>query len=612
MSDDDNNQHDEQPEDEKQEEALSPEEEKLNKYYNRLPKLIKHITNGNAERHNALDRLLRTFEQINELQHQMGIIDSDVDLGTIFEMAVNGGGAVDIDELREANEAFAEENEILASAVETLGFQLKTVRGQAADEIIETGLIDKNAVRRLKGSIESVQSLITTLEKFTAENVISSEDITDENGKRFDERLTEEILDLDKVDLDNIAKTAKQKPSLAGRVMQKLGTSTGYDNSDAYATRQLLIATLQVNREQNEVIESLRPMHDQLEKIHKIIELIELIESTEERQDKAYQEALEQIELLNAQVEKFQSKYAEFSELERQVETAESDLKTLTRKIEEGTRELEELEGKLEQRRKAEKEKPDEPSFNKLETPEVEFHLMDEGVFGSEAEEIAHLKKRLKNAHKLQVQNSQELGALRDRLRHSGDALFIQKLQKEIGVLKRNISAEIERTEEAEKERLAIEERIPRWVKEQPNMQDQFTQWRRKNVTSISSIYVAGPALATTAAFAGYLTHSFMTASIGIGALTTAWALGTLVPAAIGAVSFGLYKVNQEKKPQKKKSTFLRNSFIGAVMGASIGAAVTSLSFTGFQNYFEGQKETTTEETSPNTPNTPPHQPIIR
>jgi predicted nucleic acid-binding Zn-ribbon protein len=595
-------------------------EVQLDKLYDRIPKLLSHITTENAARHGAIDKLLANFDKINDVHAEMGDeAHENMSLATIYGLAVNGGGgnADELDELRDANGAFAEENEILSQTIESLGFEIKSMREKAADELILNDDLDKNSIKRLKDNIKTVQKILATLGKYASAEEDPNQPA--QTGKSFDERLTEELSGLTDITGAMMA-TSSKKPTMLGRFFRRLGFA--YDFKDAYVARRVVSGVIKVNREQNDIIRTLRPMQEQLDKIHQIVEVMELIASHEERQSPHYQEAMDEIDNLKSLLERHEERSGDLKGIETQILEKESDLTSLQADIDELINQRESVASDVkEARRKAHQEmdelrenvdgvrdehvQPDDETA--LDDEEPEDCLSDktlkelrrehrnlkkrderkqdklvkyEGELDKANNEMNRLetalsgtKSELNDLRSTQSDYQGEIKHLKNRLMTIEDGLLVKKLEHEIAQLRGTLVEEETKTENEKEAKEALESRIVIWVKEQEELEKQVSKWQKRATFNWSATAVSGLTACGLSAAAAFAANSFLV-STAQRSVEAAFIPGLLVPATVIGVIGLMAKVDEEKD-----ETRLKNAGGGAIIGAVFGGLITALNY---------------------------------
>jgi DNA repair exonuclease SbcCD ATPase subunit len=597
-------------------------EAQLDKLYDRIPKLLSHITTENAARHGAIDKLLANFDKINDVHAEMGDeAHENMSLATIYGLAVNGGGgnADELDELRDANGAFAEENEILSQTIESLGFEIKSMREKAADELILNDDLDKNSIKRLKGNIKTVQKILSTLGKYASAEEDPNQPA--QAGKSFDERLTEELSGLTDITGAMMA-TSSKKPTMLGRFFRRLGFA--YDFKDAYVARRVVSGVIKVNREQNDIIRTLRPMQEQLDKIHQIVEVMELIASHEERQSPHYQEAIDEIDNLKSLLERHEERSGDLQGIEAQILEKEGDLSSLQAEINELNSQRNSVASDVaEARRKAhqeidelregvdavqdeqgqsndneavlDEEEPDDSlsdktlkelrrehrnlkkrdarKQNKIEKYEDELDKFNDEILRLESA-LSGTKGELNDLRSTQSDYEGEIKHLKNRLMTIEDGLLVKKLEHEISQLRGTLVEEETKTENEKEAKEALESRIVIWVKEQEELEKQVSKWQKRAAFNWSATLTSGLTACSLSAAAAFAANSFLLSTAQRSA-EAAFIPGVLVPAAvIGVIGF-LCELDDEKENESR----LKNAGGGAIIGAVFGGLVTALNF---------------------------------
>lgn len=169
-------------------------EKELKKLYERLPKIISRISEDNKnEAEVALHGLFAHFRKINELERNLlkpGESYEPLNLSRIYRLAVSGNGNDQaVEELQAANAAFAEENTVLSELVESMTFQMDTLKRQSADEMLAMGKAKVVPLQNLKAALEQVSQTMGKIEEQLL--VLSQPGEAQAQQKTLDERMTE-------------------------------------------------------------------------------------------------------------------------------------------------------------------------------------------------------------------------------------------------------------------------------------------------------------------------------------------------------------------------------------------------------------------------------------
>jgi|GEM_PF-2672470 len=495
----------------------TPAEEKLQKLYDQLPPIIALITEDNINQGTvAVKKLLGHFRKINDLEESLlpeGQMHTKLSLTRLYELAVNGGGA-DADELKQANAAFAEENTILVETIESLTFQIQSLKKKAADELILQGKSQMVPLADLRSALTDITGTMNAVEAQLS--FLGSAPATDEanSAKPLDQRLAEQISTFDDISAD-LLKATPQTTSFAGRILRRAGFA--YDYKDMAAVRQLVVAVLKANRTLAEAIETLKPAREQMEKLAQIIALLELHAGHEERQSTDYAEALKEIERLQTQLSRHQDAHSGLEEIEATLQKKNEALSALEEALVEKQKEYRELAATADitklamENKRLQKEK--DSLQNTLEEKKKEIcRLVDEKA-------------------QLQEKSMADLTILRGRMRAIKNGWLVEKLESEISSL-RDTAASFEKKYEDEKEkRQAFEERVNIWVQKEETLTQERDTWRNRATLKLSFIAAA----AGFTALGGYAGAAFMQGSL-TGWLP-AWYYGLCVAVPAGALA---------------------------------------------------------------------------
>ena len=520
-------------------------EDKLEKLYGRLPKLIAHIYQDNAERHNALDRLLDTFGKINGIEASLneGGSHDPLSLSRLYDLAVSGGGDTDIAELKAANDAFAEENKILAETIESLGFQIKSMRDKAADELVGNGEINGVVTQEILQSVDNVRGIIDDIHNRLG---FLSGDSVEDSEKPLQMRLIEKFSDFDDITADML-KAAPRRTTMLGRFLRRVGFA--YDHKDMAAARQLVATVLKANKDMGEIIETLRPAQQQLDKLHEVLTLLEVIAGHEERQTPQYQEAMEQIDRLQSRLDRMEALNGSLEEMENRNRDQEQKFAEESRErqveIDQLGEDILDLKNELQLLAQEHPEKLKERIAQQQDTID--------GL----GEEIADLRQT-HSEREDDLKN--QIAQLRIRLRESENGMLVERLDMEIATL-REMAEQYEQDAEKQREkREAFEQRVGQWIKDSEKQQKEIEKWQGIALKKYSKLGLKA-ACVGIAGVAG-----------GIGIATMAqhmpgwayWAFGILTPAASATL---LHKLDHNDWAE---------SFLGGLKYGLVGLAASA------------------------------------
>lgn len=477
--------------------ALDEISRQLDKSYDRIPKLLAHLSHDNAERVSALDRVLELFKKIDDLHKRMGEDKDALTFGGIYDMAAKGGGgdAQALQDALDANAAFAEEAEVLAQALESATFEIKQLKEKKFDELIGKKEVKEISVKSLKSSITNLKKILDGLTDLASKSASLAQNT---GGKSFDERLTEEIAGINDISADQLKASPVMSTGL-GKVLRKAGFA--YDHKDIVTVHAIIKAVIKVNSEQSKIIETLRPMQEQLDKVVKLLDMIEMAASYKDRQSPRYQEAMAEIDNQRARLEHYAKKHGELSELERKV----TDLAQQRATMQSDVDQLKNLQASLERQIKQRESwvgadfsgaaaSPEAKNAHKKEVKNLEEDIQKQKT------EIFVLERKQKNleekieqkdtAYKELMELKQALEAqifeLKARTGEFPPALLADRLKHEMAILHAHLKekdadiAVAEQAREAAESRLkAMEERIGIWVKDEATYKAEVEKWKK-------------------------------------------------------------------------------------------------------------------------------------
>ena len=549
-------------------------EQRLEKLYGRLPKIISRITEDNGnEAYAALRSLLKYFKKINELEQtrlQPGENFEPLSLSRLYELAASGGGGdtQELEELRQANEQFQQEYHILRETVESLTFQMEAAHKKSADELLENGEVTAVPLDELKVQLSQFNNNLNRLTQ--ALETVESGNEAQAGEKSLEERILE-ALDDNQVSADVLQNTSTQTTRF-GRVLRRFGLK--HDPKDSAALQQLVPLLLRTNRKVMEVRDSIRPMQDQIQQLHNIVQLLELYAGHEERQGQQYQEAMQEVERLQNRLQRFEDSYGQLEEIDQEIEDRrariterEQELADLERRkdeifheVREKRKQIDRLSGKndeLTQEIRTKEHKPEDlqPQYEQLQT---------------EHEQLQSEHEQLQTEHEqLHQQYQSDIAALKNKMRELDDGILVEKLEAEVQRL-REMVVQHEQERDREREyRKAFEERVETWItnedkarKEAEKAREQAekaaSKWQKR--ASLSYGFMA--AASGVAAVGGYATFGALNAmDLGVGwSLVTSAGMTTAIVSAMGAGGAAMEG---------------ENIALGAGIGAAIGAGAS-------------------------------------
>lgn len=549
-------------------ESPATEETELDRLYRRVPLIIARLRDDASDQELiiSLKALLSLFQKINELEPQLLPPEErgkfqQLSLSRLYEMAAQNGGP-DTEELKQANEAFAAENSILAQAIERLTFQINTLRRQAADEILQNtggkGLSRKDINKALSG----VAAVSSRIEKIL-ENISPSGQ--SENGEGLDERFLRGLSGLDEISLD-LLKASPSCTTVVGRLLRRFGFA--YDYKDIEAIRKFAAAALKANRSLSDVSSFTTRIQELLSNVHSLVALIELHSGHEERQGVQYQEAMAQVDRLQQQVDRYEKEHGSLADLEKKIGDNQSVLKSTEKEISERRAALAEIkrwQGTFEAARPQPTQ--GETSGESANGEAVEIALLKAELASTKADSekrIAALQDEL-SAQKMEKQ--QEILAADERMRMATDGLLVEKLEAEVQQL-REVARAFEKQYEREREgSKALEERVTNWIQTGPELQKKINKWQKRAV--LNGGFIAAAAAVT--GFGGYELGSYIAAGIqGYGFYFVPPVAGMGV---VGAL-LGLFGMEE-------KGNDIAYALKGLGIGVVIGAVAALLSLPG-------------------------------
>lgn len=440
-----------------EENAANGNESALERLYRQVPLIIARLREDTSEQELmvSLKTLFNLFNKINDLEPQL--LPSEergkfqkLSLSRLYDMAAQTGGA-DSDELKQANDAFAAENEILAKTVEALTFQIKTLKRQAADQIVANiNDIPSDKIRKLSSD---VGKLAVQMEK-----IFKDLPTPVESAEGLDERFAKSIGDYDDISPELLKATPSHK-TVAGHLLGLMGMA--YDYKDIAAIRQFLQTLLEVNRLMGKIGEPMADMQEQLGSIHQLMATIELYAGHEERQGPQYKEAMEQVKRLQdlaavhrAEKESFEKSRHDLEKREEIISYREENFEEKLRAaMQETTEDKEKLENDLLKTKK------------ELEESRAQF--------SKDKEQFDQQEKSLILKHRA------EISELKLRIKELKDGLLVEKLESEIFQLREQTRIFEEKYAKEKENTKAYKERVSQWIKSGPKLEKDVQKWRR-------------------------------------------------------------------------------------------------------------------------------------
>lgn len=487
----------------------------LDKLYAKLPKYFARLrpTTPEAELVVTLKILFTTVDKINDLEKQLLPDDqkgqyTDISLSRIYEMADQGGGSSDVAELQQANTAFAEQNSALTEAVNSLTFQIKTLKRQAADEILGKESQVPTLIEALKNSVKDVPGALAQINAFIAKNVPSEPQAGD---KGLDERFIEALSGMD-ISPDLLDATPSST-TLAGRILRKFGFA--YDYKDIATVRPLVASVLKANKKLAELSRQAMPSAGQVNQLATLLSVVELYVGHDERQSVQYKEALEQVHRLQTQIDALEEKQGSLTALDERIQTRQHDLESLeadtTEVIAAREKKLAEIQANIDEILKPLTEMQEE---QKKLNEEVERLKKSESTLQKRADELDEKNNELA---KTELHHRQEIAGLHNRMRDMEGGLLIEKLENEIAALRAAAQPLDDARRQAIAEKEAFEARIETWVSSEDTYKKEVKKWQKRSalklsyaaaacaVTGIAGDFVGGSTLVFANAEAVYM-----------------------------------------------------------------------------------------------------------
>ncbi len=461
-------------------------DKEIDKLYDLIPKLIGHIIEGNAERHAALDKLLQNFSKINKIESAVSAQHTPISLSRIYELATAGGGDGDLEQLKLANQAFADENQALALAVESLTFKLSQSRKQSVDEFIEAGRLKLVSVEGVKNSVEAINKAVEKLNNSL--NLLTTANGSEESGQSLDVKFLSAIEGLDDISLELLNAVPKQTTFL-GRVLRRYGFA--YDYKDMASARVLIASVLKVNKQLSQTIVDLSTAQEQSAQLLDILNVLNDIVTHEDRQGEDYKQAMAEVARLDHKINTLESQCGTIEERETEIEQKNEELQKIKQDIEAAGQET-------------------------LEAKNAKIKALEEEIEEAKKETI-HLKdtiEKLDESEPLQKiwQLTDEVANLGYSLRRSENECARQAALRE-----------------------AFESRIEIWIKNSERLGEENENLKDKLSRKWLFNAAAGVGMVGVGALGGYGLQSLFANSPGLALIVGALVLPTTVGALLGA-----------------------------------------------------------------------------
>lgn len=505
-------------------------QKELERSYDLLPKILAQITQENAASQAALNRLHTLFDKIYDCEKELGENPEKLSLARIYELAAQGGGDPEkMEELLAANRAFEQENDILSRTIESLAFQIDSMKKKAADELVLDGKLQKPP-------LEQVRSLMKSMEKILEQaQIIAVSETGGESAagaRPLDERLAEDMAGLEQISAAAL-ESAPKHTTLLGRMIRRFGLA--YDSKDVYTVRRLLLAFAKANREQARLIDTLRPVHEHMAKIHGIMELMETMGNGDVRKHPDYLDALKEIGNLRELAERHKAAGEACRTAGRNLEDIEADIQEKT-----------EMRGQIEkwiaELKKEEQEKLSKIRLLAENIAALEEETKKKGATASQQEkegaqtaagsgengsaDVNLLKEKLEKLQEQKEKDRKTIAELEGRISAFENNLLVDKLLNEIGLLRETLGKKEEEITKAQQEKEAMDTRMGLWVGNEAALQKQAGEWRKKALKKYAFTFgplaTAFAAAAGVSALAGFNAASYLTTnSFDTGALIT-------------------------------------------------------------------------------------------
>jgi DNA repair exonuclease SbcCD ATPase subunit len=447
---------------------VASNEQKIEKLYERLPKIISRITEDNEnENVNALNSLLKSFGKINRLEKEAlapGEEHTPLSLLRLYELAVSGGGNASVEELEQANSAFLEENTILAETIESLAFQLDTLKRQSADEVLRTGetpfSLDavKTSLSDINATISKIQDQVSVLNSNSNHGVAE---------KPLDERMAEGIGGLNDITADLLKINPAQK-NIFKKILGSMGLA--YDHKDFSAARQLILTFIKTNRKLAEINATLIPAQEQIQKLTEIVGLVELYAGHEERDGVQYKEAMEEVGRLQNKITIHEDTHGEIEALDQELENKKRDIEEKTIELNDAQSRKEEFFAELNQVKK-------ELTTLEGKHRDQAIELEEKSKTCTELEEnVQGLESNIKENNR---QHKSEIAIAHNKTRQNESGLLVEKLESEVMSLRQMAEKYETAMEETQQQYAAFEERVEQWVMSSEKSEKEIGKWQK-------------------------------------------------------------------------------------------------------------------------------------
>lgn len=460
---------------------VASNEQKIEKLYERLPKIISRITEDNEnENVNALNSLLKSFGKINRLEKEAlapGEEHTPLSLLRLYQLAVSGGGNASVEELEQANSAFLEENTILAETIESLAFQLDTLKRQSADEVLRTGetpfSLDavKTSLSDINATISKIQDQVSVLNSNSNHGVAE---------KPLDERMAEGIGGLNDITAD-LLKTNPAQKNIFKKILGSMGLA--YDHKDFSAARQLILTFIKTNRKLAEINATLIPAQEQIQKLTEIVGLVELYAGHEERDGVQYKEAMEEVGRLQNKITLHEDAHGEIEALDQELEKKKRDIEEKTIELNDAQSRKEEFFAELNQVKK-------ELTTLEGKHRNQAIELEEKSKTCTELEEnVQGLETNIKENNR---QHKSEIAIAHNKMRQIESGLLVEKLESEVISLRQMAEKYEASMEETQQQYAAFEERVEQWVMSSEESEKEIGKWKKLGSIKASFCAAAG------------------------------------------------------------------------------------------------------------------------
>ncbi len=568
-------------------ETKTPEQlnDELDRLYEKLPKLIGVLREDSSEGelHAAIKGLLIFFRKINAIEPQL-LSEADrgehkpISFTRIYELATRGGNE-STSELQEANAAFAAENAALIEAIDSLAFQIKTLKRAAADEILGKGYAT-DPLREIDQTLANLKNTLSFVQSFMIEAGLPlSSTSSIPSNSNLDERLLEGLSHLSPISADLLNATPLST-TLIGRALRRAGFA--YDHKDLSTIRQLVPAVLTANRKLAELYRKTVsfPTEDQIENLGNLLSLIELYAGSEERKGEQYREAMAEIARMRAHIDADAAERS-LEEIEEKIATRRQHLEELEQAIIETQKRLEEMLRQLSERDDL-KEKLAEASRTIEELRQTVIDLKkaaqvaqdavvpeqtSQGAVGSMQTPQCTTQDDLE---RLREEHRREMAKMENYTQSLKDGLLVKKLGAEIVSLRNTARQAEEKNESLRAEKEAFEVRVVTWLQNPEDLQRELRVWRRAASIRLSQVGTAAAVAGLAGFFTGRMTFHF---PHGLGAC---FATAVVCPS-IAGVGVAFYK-------NKDKSQIIKQALQYGIIGATTGAAIATFGYIMFHN----------------------------